>query len=146
MDTDDCILWHGSISRGYGKFRMPHVMNANRAAYLLFVGDIPEGLFVLHRCHNSTCVNPRHLYTGTQFENMQQMVRDGRHYKKARYQPKVTWAIADAIRADIRPQEQIAHEYGISRSTVSNIKNGRTWARQDFKDHSNIAKFMRTPA
>lgn len=145
VDTDDCILWQGANNGRYGKFRLPHVMSAHRAAHILFIGPIAEGVFVLHRCANSFCVNPKHLYQGTQLDNMRDMVAKGGHYKLARYEPKLDWDKVDAIRADNRSQDAIALDLGVSRSTVSNVKNNKTWVRPmqiASANHSNIARFM----
>jgi hypothetical protein len=145
-DTDDCILWTGATRSGYGRMRFNgSPANVHRITFLLFVGEIPDGLMVLHRCPNRACINHKHLYAGTQFDNMQQMVKDGRHYKLARYEPKLDWDKVDAIRADNRSQDAIALDLGVSRSTVSNVKNNKTWVRPmqlASANHSNIARFM----
>jgi hypothetical protein len=53
-------------------------MNASRAGWLLLKGPINGGLFVCHKCLDSRCVNPDHMYLGTQRENMQDAARLGR--------------------------------------------------------------------
>ena len=57
-----------------GKHRMAH-----RIAWALTKGPIPSGLDVLHHCDNPPCCNPDHLFVGTRSDNMQDMVRKGRH-------------------------------------------------------------------
>jgi hypothetical protein len=83
VDTDGCWTWKGakhSKSRGYGKFRMGEkVMNAHKAAYLIFKGEIDKGLVVAHQCNNEACVNPEHLKLETQSQNMKYCVMSGRH-------------------------------------------------------------------
>jgi len=79
--TDSCWLWNASTDgNGYARF----VINrksviASRFSYKSFVGEIPNGLFVLHKCDNPKCVNPEHLFTGTQTDNMQDMLKKGRN-------------------------------------------------------------------
>jgi hypothetical protein len=75
----DCIVWNGSrTKRGYGRFRFDgEARNANRVAWELYVGPIPFGLFVCHKCNNPPCVRVEHLYLATSAENTKDAVRDG---------------------------------------------------------------------
>lgn len=77
-----CWEWMGCLStHGYGMFRMAwpeNAMNAHRASWLIHVGVIPDGLFVLHKCDNRSCVNPDHLYLGTVNDNFQDWIKRGR--------------------------------------------------------------------
>src|SRR5574341_1788315 len=75
-----CWIWMCSVgSHGYGDFRRNNMhMLAHRASYNSFIGPVPAGMFVLHRCDNRLCVNPHHLYLGTNTDNMQDKVRKGR--------------------------------------------------------------------
>lgn len=80
---EDCWLWiGGTVKGGYGRFRLDGRMAlAHRAAWELFKGSIPEGMFVLHNCpagDNAACVNPSHLWLGTQQDNIADMVKKGR--------------------------------------------------------------------
>ncbi len=54
-------------------------MYAHRMAYELYVGPIPDGMCVLHRCDNPGCVNPEHLWLGTQLENVIDRDKKNRH-------------------------------------------------------------------
>lgn len=84
--TDTCWIWTGSLSRtGYGSFWMRgDNYIAHRAAYMLFVGDVPDDLFVCHCCDTPACVNPDHLFLGTAQDNSQDMVNKGRSMKGRR--------------------------------------------------------------
>lgn len=78
--TDTCWLWTGSIDvSGYGDcwFR-GKTDGAHRVAWLIFNGEITDGLFVLHRCDNPKCVNPEHLFLGTHSDNMRDASSKGR--------------------------------------------------------------------
>lgn len=85
---DGCWLWRGGVDKetGYGKIGTSAyvVTGAHRVSYKLFVGDIPEGLDVCHKCSVRRCVNPDHLYAGTRKENMQQALRENRLGRNAR--------------------------------------------------------------
>lgn len=75
-----CMIWTGSVgSHGYGDFRLNkrHYL-AHRAAWEEENGQIPQGMFVMHRCDNRMCVNPNHLMLGSHAENMKDKVAKGR--------------------------------------------------------------------
>lgn len=81
--TGDCHLWTAYCTpSGYGEIgvggKYGGTVRAHRAAWELYVGPIPAGLRVLHRCDVRRCVNPAHLWLGTQQENMVDMRRKGR--------------------------------------------------------------------
>lgn len=75
-EKTDCWFWRGRCTGdGYPRWGMSY---AHRMAWKLARGPIPDGLFVLHRCDNPSCVNPDHLFVGTQSDNMRDMVEKGR--------------------------------------------------------------------
>jgi hypothetical protein len=64
---------------GYGRMTVDGRMtNAHRVAYELFIGPIPPGLIVCHRCDNPPCCNPEHLFTGTWQDNTNDAMAKGR--------------------------------------------------------------------
>lgn len=84
---DGCWEWQdrGAAAGGYGRFTAGGTRwQAHRAAYQLFVGDIPDELCVLHRCDNRPCVRPDHLFLGTRPENTADMVAKGRQARGER--------------------------------------------------------------
>lgn len=134
--TPGCWIWVGaSNGRGYGSFGLNgKTLGAHRAAYLLYVGHIPEGLDVCHRCDNRLCVNPEHLFLGTNHENVIDRHNKGRSKMPCNKGSRNGMAklleqqIAE-IRADKRLHREIAADYGIARATVGDIKAGRRWGQ-----------------
>jgi hypothetical protein len=75
----DCWLWQAHCER-YGRFSIGlRKVWAHRAAWLLWRGDVPQELYVLHTCDVKTCVNPRHLYLGTHADNVRDAVARRRY-------------------------------------------------------------------
>lgn len=75
-----CWLWSGSRNdKGYGHI---HVFNktiqAHRASWEIANGQIPDGMYICHRCDNPPCVNPEHLFLGSPSDNTRDAVRKGR--------------------------------------------------------------------
>jgi len=78
--TQECWLWIGyRDARGYGRImRQGKVCGTHRVSWEIHNGQIPEGMGVLHSCDNPPCVNPQHLFIGTQKDNMRDCTRKGR--------------------------------------------------------------------
>ncbi len=110
---------------GYGKLRVEkQYYDAHRLSYTLFVGEIPEGMFVCHKCDNAPCFNPDHLFSGTSRDNMRDCLR------KERSRKKLTAEIAEQIRIQYAAGGTTtgpAKRFGISRRLVKLIVLGRCW-------------------
>jgi HNH endonuclease len=122
---------------------------AHRLSFALSFGQIPDGLLVLHHCDNPACCNPRHLFLGTHADNMRDKAKKGhasRHGGTAsgdrhgsRTKPnrvprgekhgnaKLTDTQVAAILASEKTQRALAREYGVSQTTISNIRLGKIW-------------------
>jgi hypothetical protein len=133
---DACWEWSGFSKAGpknttpYGAlgWKGKH-SRAHRVAYEITNGPIPEWKMVLHRCDNTLCCNPGHLYLGSHAQNMRDMVdrkrRKGIGCGERNGRAKLTQEQAEEIRAEyakgIRSQQSIANEYNISQFAVSQI-------------------------
>jgi hypothetical protein len=137
--TDTCWIWTGAKSCGYGyltrRDREPQRgLRANRAAYELFIGSIPKGMDVCHRCDNPACVNPDHLFLGTAKDNMTDCVAKGRMPRGSqRKSAKLTLEQVQEIRRLYKRGSfefggyALARRYGVGHSTVWDIVHNRKW-------------------
>lgn len=115
-----CKLHPGTVNNsGYAKVSVSgRTVYAHRHAYELRHGAIPAGLLVLHTCDNRRCVNPDHLYAGTQRQNVADMDRRGRRRKR--------WGLVKAeilkLLAEGWNDRQIAPMVGCDQNYVGKIR------------------------
>jgi len=126
----DCWEWPGSRhGKGYGHFNLGNkVEKAQRASYEIFRGPIPKGMHACHSCDNPACVNPWHIFLGTNADNLRDRQSKGRQARGSRNShAKLTEAQTLAIRAHVGQIYDIAQEFSVSKATVRGIKKGRIW-------------------
>ena len=86
--TNTCWFWIGATNGAYGM--TPWNVSAHRYSWEMFYGPIPATLFVLHTCDIKKCVNPSHLFLGTQKDNMQDAAKKGRLFLQNNVMPQET--------------------------------------------------------
>lgn len=148
--VDDAGCWNRTTSidrKGYTKISHNGRSRwAHRVSWIAFRSEIPEGMKVLHKCDNPKCINPDHLFLGTQAENMRDMQeKDRRHMPKGEnhhfarmpeciprgerhHRTKFDNELVLRIRADPRGSTTIARELGVHRTTIIAIRARRRWA------------------
>lgn len=126
-----CHVWTGSKSRdGYGSLTFQNKKRkAHRLAYETWVGPIGTGMCVCHRCDNRLCINPRHLFLGTNADNTADRDQKGRQAKGERCgRAKLTEADVRAIRLSSDTHAALSKRYGVGATSIWEIKAGRSWA------------------
>lgn len=133
-EPGSCLLWTGKKHcDGYGEIQHDgRVWKVHRLMWTLTTGEIPDDLEVCHKCDNPACVRLDHLFLGTHTENMRDMASKGRgvtpDVRGERHgAAKITTAQALAIFNDPRTQTEIAADYCIAQSLVSQIKRKKVW-------------------
>ena len=131
-----CWGWTaGRTTREYGAFWMRNIMQkAHRISYEIKHGLIPKGMNICHHCDNPPCVRPDHLFLGTQNDNLKDADSKGRLNKgknspkgSKHSQAKLIEAQIIPILKDTRTHRKIAEDYNVDRTTVSLIKQRKTW-------------------
>lgn len=139
---DDCWLWTATKNnKGYGMFTISALIGkevAHRVSYKLSKGPIPRGLFVCHECDTPACVNPKHLFLGTNRDNMRDMVAKGRAGKGPGFSgdthPSSKFTsnqITEMRKAYVGGQTatSLAEQFGMDRSAINDVLGGRSWKR-----------------
>jgi hypothetical protein len=135
-----------------GKFRYPRIqignkyMKASRVSYELHHGPITNGLHCLHKCDNTLCINPCHLFLGTHTENMHDMIKKGRAKKDG---PKGTrcaqhklkeFQVIEIIKSLNSGEREcdLMRKYKVSQSAIWHIKVNNTWRHIDRKNYEQL--------
>jgi len=130
-----CWIWIASMNiKGYGTFGIGQrsmSSTSHRVSYEMFKGDIPKGMHVLHHCDNPFCVNPDHLWLGTNLDNNKDKVKKGRAAKgifhpRARLNDNYVRIIREAYSMGFTKMS-IAKYFKIGHTTVRSIIDGINW-------------------
>lgn len=137
--TDYCWNWIGYITNcGYGQFKKN--ISAHRFSYKFHIGEIPKGMYVLHKCDNRICVNPDHLFIGTHLDNIKDMnsknrgnisgIGKGENRGEKCGNAKLNEEIVKHIRENVslyKSQRSLAKKLNIPFKTLNDIISRKTW-------------------
>jgi hypothetical protein len=130
-DESGCWIWRGfKDSDGYGRISTPGPKHtaAHRASLEFALGRSLSG-HALHHCDNPACVNPNHLYEGTDADNSRDKLARQRQARGAKIlRCRLTESAVRSIKNDNRRNSEIARDHGVATSTVHAVKAGRSWA------------------
>lgn len=137
-----CWRWSGTTRGGYGRLMIGSRINqtrksvsAHRLSYETFVGAVPAGMEVCHKCDNRRCVNPQHLFVGSRQANIddrENKGRGGQRHGEKNGNAKLTANDVEQIRSSFSPRritrQMLAERFGVSESTIKDILIGRKWS------------------
>lgn len=134
-EENGCWIWmKGKDLYGYGRTTIKNTsISAHRASWIAWKGDIPDKIYVLHKCDNPQCINPDHLFLGTQKDNMKDMISKKRDLK-AKGENSGTSKLKneqieqiEQIRESIKSSYDISKDFNVSASNIRAIRNNKTW-------------------
>lgn len=144
-EESGCWVWQGAKKgMGYGyltvgsrKDGSRRTAMAHRESYRIFIGPIPDGMMVCHRCDNPSCINPEHLFIGTHQDNIDDRESKGRNNLsgiglsgECHPKSKLTWSDVRHIRSNIKKRGDIsamARKFNVNHKTISDIYLMKTW-------------------
>lgn len=124
-NQEGCWGWKGTLLDGRGRlYFKKKALQAHRASWMIHKGDIPDGMYVCHKCDNGICANPEHLFLGTPSDNICDLL--------IKNKTKLSKLTIDQVKdikkmlEDGEKQINIAKKFNVHPSTICDINKGRT--------------------
>lgn len=137
MLKNGCIVWTGYVEKtGYATMRFKgNRIKVHRASWIAHNGDIPDGLLILHKCDNRKCINPDHLFIGTQQDNMDDMKTKGRDNRvgvkgSKNHNTNIDEVDVKMIRQrfiDGESRKTLMCDYQLGKTTLQSILSNKSW-------------------
>lgn len=134
--AEGCWNWGAYVGpSGYGDIGLgKRVLRAHRASWAIHYGEIPAGMWVLHKCDNRRCVNPKHLFVGTRYDNIADCVSKRRHNHGERCNlTKLTLRQVREIKISYESgsytQRELGKKFNVDQSSIHRIVRGQSWAK-----------------
>lgn len=131
--TEECWIWKGAITgNNYGCIKVNKKSRAaHRVSWDLFRFEAPSSTLVLHKCDNTHCVNPDHLFLGNQSDNMQDMLSKGRsNYavgNRARHSKLIPSQVLEIRKRSSEDIVSLAKEYEVTIASIRAVINRKVW-------------------
>jgi len=129
-DENGCFICtsHKPDMDGYPRIMIDYkLIRMNRFVYNQSNGDIPAGEVVRHTCNNATCINPNHLITGTQAENMNDLAISGILKGERNVQSRITEEDVIFIRTSDLSIKELMLKFGLKQTQLYSIRNYKAW-------------------
>jgi hypothetical protein len=140
---NSCWEWTAGLRNGYGNFSYKGKDKyAHRISYMLFKNEAPDNKYVCHHCDNPKCVNPDHLFLGTQKDNMRdsnikkrdkwsaetrrKVMPDGTYHNQ-KFKPDEIRYIRSEYQKDGVTLKKLANEFNTDKKAISRIVNYKTY-------------------
>jgi len=138
LDENSCWEWKAGLdSKGYGSFGINYKsIRAPRVAYMILYGkySIPEGMSVCHACDNRKCVNPSHLFIGSNYDNVQDRHTKGRdgsakgqNHGRSKLTNENVYYIRESFSNGLKTRKELCDMFSMSIGMIKNIINGNYW-------------------
>jgi hypothetical protein len=134
IDVNECWIWQGSKHRqGYGSLRYKRKYSlVHRIAWEVYIGDIPKGMKVCHKCDMTSCCNPKHLFLGTQKDNVKDGANKGRYdnRKLGKRRNKLIFEQVEEIKklnSHGMTRKELQLKFEVGQTCIAKILNGVSW-------------------